>query len=65
VRIVIDAERCTGHGRCYSLVPEVFDSDEQGHSVLLAPDVEVPADQQRQAQVAVDNCPEDAISLQD
>jgi ferredoxin len=65
VRIVIDAERCTGHGRCYSLVPEVFDSDEQGHSVLLASDVEVPADQQRQAQVAVDNCPEDAISLQD
>jgi ferredoxin len=65
VKIVIDAERCTGHGRCYSLVPELFDSDEQGHSVLLAPDVDIAADQQRQAQVAVDNCPEDAISLQE
>ena len=65
MRIVIDADRCTGHGRCYSLVPELFDSDEVGHSVLLVPDAEVPADQMRQAQVAVDNCPEDAISLQD
>ena len=65
MKIVIDAERCTGHGRCYSLVPELFDSEEQGHSVLLAPDATVPAEQQRQAQVAVDNCPEDAISLQD
>ncbi|HEY6624791.1 MAG TPA: ferredoxin [Acidimicrobiales bacterium] len=63
MKIVIDADRCTGHGRCYSLVPELFDSDEVGHSVLLAPDTEVPADQLRQAQVAVDNCPEDAISL--
>lgn len=63
MKIVIDADRCTGHGRCYSLVPELFDSDDVGHSVLLAPDAEVPADQLRQAQVAVDNCPEDAISL--
>jgi ferredoxin len=65
VKIVIDTERCTGHGRCYSLVPELFDSDEQGHSVLLAPGAEIPPDLQRKAQVAVDNCPEDCISLQD
>jgi ferredoxin len=65
VKIVIDAERCTGHGRCYSLVPELFDSDEQGHSLLRAPGAEIPADQERDAQVAVDNCPEDCISLQD
>lgn len=65
MKIVIDEERCTGHGRCYSLVPELFDSDDQGHSLLRDPGGEVPADQVRQAQVAVDNCPEDCISLQD
>jgi ferredoxin len=65
VKIVIDEERCTGHGRCYSLVPELFDSDDQGHSLLRDPGAEVSADQVRQAQVAVDNCPEDCISLQD
>jgi ferredoxin len=65
VKIVIDTERCTGHGRCYSLVPELFDSDDQGHSLLVAPGADIPADQQRRAQVAVDNCPEDCISLED
>ena len=65
MKIVIDEERCTGHGRCYSLVPELFDSDDPGHSLLRDPGAEVSADQVRQAQVAVDNCPEDCISLQD
>lgn len=61
MRIVRDAERCTGHGRCYSLAPSLFDSDERGHSVVLAP--EVPPGLEGDARSAVDNCPEDAISL--
>lgn len=62
VKIVVDAQRCTGHGRCYSLVPELFDSDDEGHSVVLAP--EVPAGLDDQAQLAVENCPEGCISLE-
>jgi ferredoxin len=57
----IDAERCTGHGRCYTLVPSLFDSDEQGHSVAL---VDVLTDDQLDAaRSAVANCPEQAISI--
>ena len=57
----IDAERCTGHGRCYTLVPSLFDSDEQGHSVAV---VDVLADDQiAAARSAVANCPEQAISI--
>ena len=63
VKIVLDAERCTGHGRCYSLAPELFDSDDDGHSVVIAP--EVPAGLEAQARLAVDNCPESCISLED
>lgn len=63
VRIVLDAGRCTGHGRCYSLAPELFDSDDEGHSVLLVP--EVPAALAGQARLAVDNCPENALALDD
>jgi ferredoxin len=62
VKIVLDADRCTGHGRCYSLAPELFDCDEEGHSVVIAP--EVPAGLEAQARVAVDNCPEGCISLE-
>ena len=63
VKIVLDAQRCTGHGRCYSLAPELFDSDDDGHSVVIAP--EVPAGLEAQARLAVDNCPESCISLED
>ncbi len=61
VKIVLDAQRCTGHGRCYSLAPELFDSDDEGHSVVLTPDV--PEGLESQARLAAENCPETCISL--
>lgn len=63
MRIVLDAGRCTGHGRCYSLAPELFDSDDDGHSVVLHE--QVPHGQEDAARLAADNCPEDAILLED
>ena len=62
MRLVIDTQRCTGHGRCYSLVPELFDSDDFGHGVVTRP--EVPADLEEKARSAVGNCPESCISLE-
>jgi ferredoxin len=58
-RLEIDEERCTGHGRCYSLAPHLFEADEFGHAVL------VPTDHidETDAWTAVQNCPEGAISL--
>ncbi|BBZ70116.1 ferredoxin [Mycobacterium paraseoulense] len=60
-RIVVDADRCTGHGRCYTLAPDVFDADEFGHSVVLV--AEVSGALEAQAVAAEQNCPEGAISL--
>ncbi len=61
MRIVLDQERCTGHGRCYSLADDLFDSDERGHCVVLH---EVPpSGLEDQARTAVENCPENALSL--
>jgi ferredoxin len=62
MRILIDQERCAGHGRCYTLVPSLYDSDEQGHSVALL-DGPLTDEQLAQANTAVLNCPEQAISL--
>jgi ferredoxin len=62
MRIHLDPATCQGHGRCYGLAPELFDADEDGRAVLL--DVgDVPADLERKAQLAVDNCPEKAIEV--
>jgi len=63
MKVVIDSERCTGHGRCYSLAPEVFDADEEGHSFLRV--TELSEELRARAQIGVDNCPEGAISIVD
>jgi ferredoxin len=60
-RIVVDADRCTGHGRCYTLAPDVFDADEVGHSIVLVEDAS--GELESQAVTAVQNCPESAITL--
>jgi ferredoxin len=61
VRLTLDTERCTGHGRCYSLAPELFDSDDEGHSILLHP--QVPDGLEAQAWTAVQNCPEGCLGI--
>lgn len=63
MRIVLDTERCTGHGRCYSLAGDLFDSDERGYGFVIQPDV--PPGSEEQARTAVANCPERAIRLEE
>ena len=63
MRVHIDLEACTGHGRCYVLAPDVFDSDDVGHSVARID--QVPPELEDQARVAVANCAEQAISVTD
>ena len=61
MKIRVDAARCTGHGRCYTLAPNVFEADDAGHCVVITPEV-LPA-YEREARSAVTNCPEDALEL--
>jgi ferredoxin len=60
-RVWIDADRCTGHGRCYTLAPDIFDADEVGHSIVRVP--EVPGELEQHAITGEQNCPEQAITL--
>jgi ferredoxin len=64
LRIELDRELCQGHGRCYGLAPDLFDSDDEGYAVLLCEGGIVPAGQEGTAQLAADNCPEFAISVE-
>ncbi len=63
-RITIDTGRCSGHGRCYTLAPDVFDPDDEGFPVLLAETVTDDSPHLRDVQAAVDGCPERAISME-
>jgi ferredoxin/AcrR family transcriptional regulator len=62
MRLQIDTERCQGHGRCYDLVPSLFGDDDEGYGRVLG-DGAVSAESERDARLAVANCPERAIEL--
>lgn len=64
MHVHVDPERCQGHNRCYALAPELFDVDDYGTASergdgYVAPELE------HKALLAVQNCPEFAISIVD
>jgi ferredoxin len=61
MKVRLDEDACTGHGRCYALAPAVFDADDQGHCVIKLE--EVPAEHADVARAAVANCPEVALTI--
>lgn len=67
MRITLDPDKCQGHGRCYALAPDLFDSDDEGYAVLLVntADGTLRPDQEAAATLAADNCPEYAIVVHD
>jgi ferredoxin len=65
VYILIDADRCMGHGRCYSVADGLLSDDEEGFVAQRGQCWEVPDGLLAQAEDAVDACPEGAISLRE
>jgi ferredoxin len=63
VRVAIDRDTCTGHAQCSAVCPSVFGSDEYGYAVLVTADGVVPAGDEDNARLAVDSCPEQALSV--
>lgn len=64
MKVTIDHERCTGHGRCYALAPDVFEDDDAGYGSVR--DAEpVDPDRMAAARAAALACPERAIVIDD
>ena len=64
MKLTLDEDVCTGHGRCYALAPDVFDADDDGHCVLRF-DGDVPPDLEAKARAGAANCPEEALEVSD
>jgi ferredoxin len=58
VHLEVDGDLCRGHGRCYSLFPDLFDADDQSMSRVISETA--PATEAAQA---ASNCPERAIAI--
>ena len=62
MKVQINPELCQGHGRCYDIAPGLFGADDEGYGLVLG-DGTVPQDAKHDADLAVLNCPEQAIEL--
>jgi ferredoxin len=58
-------EQCTGHGRCYSLAPQLLSPDDEGYVTIRGGEIEVPEDLRELADEVAGTCPEGAITLVD
>lgn len=64
MKVRVDSERCQGHGRCYATAPEVFEPDDLGDGQVRG-DGTLPTELERSARLAVANCPEHAITIEE
>jgi ferredoxin len=64
IKIHLDTEKCQGHGRCYSLAPDLFDCDDLGTAVVVVAG-DLNDEQLAKAKLAAGNCPEFAITIGD
>ena len=61
MKVNVDADACMGCGVCETIVPEVFSLGDEGYAVtLLGP---TPEQFRDLIQQAIDECPEEAISV--
>jgi ferredoxin len=64
MKISVKIDVCSGHARCGSLAPEIYDADEiEGKCVVL--NANPPSALYAQAMRGARGCPEQAITIQD
>jgi ferredoxin len=61
MRVRVDPGICQGYGQCNSLLPALFEIDDDGVARVLAP--EVPPELLGEAAAVAGRCPTGAISL--
>jgi ferredoxin len=63
MKMKIDEEMCTGHGRCAHYAPKVFRLDDDGYNADRGGTVDVPAGEEKNAALGMKSCPERAITI--
>ena len=62
-RLIVDSEKCQGHNRCRLLAPDLIEIDDLGFAHIKG-DGSVAPEQAEKARLAVRNCPEFALRLE-
>lgn len=65
MKMRIDAELCTGHGRCARFGPNVYRLDENGYNVDVGKTLDIAPEFEDEAVMGMHSCPERAITRVD
>ncbi|HOB49432.1 MAG TPA: ferredoxin [Mycobacterium sp.] len=63
MRIVVDRTKCSSIGLCEATAPDIFEVGPDGVLNILMDDV--PADRRLDLEQACENCPTQALSIED
>lgn len=63
MKLHIDENLCAGHGRCYTLAPELLEANDEGYPIGLGGDFDVDPALEEAALRVIANCPERAIGI--
>ncbi len=61
MKITVDGTKCTGHGRCYTLAPDVLFYDDEGFVTIRDVEFDVPPGREALIADVILACPEAAI----
>jgi len=61
MKMKIDDDLCSGHGRCAKYAPNVFRLDDDGYNADRGSEIDVPAGEEKNAVLGMKSCPERAI----
>ncbi len=63
MRIVVDRTRCSSIGLCEATAPDIFEIGADGALTILMDDI--PANRRIDLEQACENCPTQALSIED
>jgi len=66
VKVIVDLEKCSSHGRCYNFAPDVFESGAKNQSQAIVDVIDDDdLDLQGSARAASMMCPAGAITIEE
>lgn len=63
MKVKIDGDLCTGHGRCCAVAPDFYQLDDNGYSAARGKTLDVPDGLESTARLGAKKCPERAIVI--
>ncbi len=63
MKVIVDPQLCSGHGRCWTYAPEIYTLDDNGYNAVTGVPIDVQPGKEEAARLGARTCPERAITI--